>query len=182
MTLVSMFLVYPGYSFFQKLSAKRHEIPVSARQWHHRLFWYWNDYAALLYGDFIFLSLLNGFVAVSLYTNSVPIEWFAIAITFGCVITVMWLRIMKSAFNVKSIAGRWDWSFVPPHARITLGGKYHLFYFVVEASIVALSVYFLWAPVSAVISLGIILSLLGYLSTVMYDTAREGWLLNKKHD
>jgi len=172
-TFISAFLVYPGFELFQRISIKKREIPAyGVKIWQRRHFLFWNDYKRA-YGDLVFLSFLNGFVSLS-FSQIKLIEYYLFASWFfaSLLFATLWLIKTRKDFTVGKLA-RWDWHFVAPNAKITTAGKYHLTYLFFEANVIQLALFLLFQPIEQFIKVGILMSLCGYVLTVLYDAIAD---------
>lgn len=169
-SFLSALLVFPGFELAQRVSIKKGEIPPRGTQvWQGRPFFFWTDYKTLLYGDLVFLSLLNGFTLNALLLASTVWHMWLLAVLFGSVFTYAWFTFSKHDYTRAVFSMRWDWHFVPPNATVTTAGKYHLAYFFFEACVFGVAAQLLWQPIPAVLKLGALVSLCGYVVTVTRD-------------
>ena len=173
--VTSALVVYPGFEFFQNLSIRAGQIPPRGVQtWYGREFLHWDRFATLLYGDLIFLSLINGFAISALSGMSPDIRIICASIACAVVITLIWWIIVREAFINRAI-DRWDMGFTAPDAKLTIFGLFHLVYFSFEIALILVAAFYLLQPsVAFVVRAGLILSMLGYIVTVLYDIRTIG--------
>ncbi|MDO8514592.1 MAG: hypothetical protein Q7S50_03550 [bacterium] len=177
---ISAFLVYPGFEIAQVVSIRKGEIPArGVHIWKGRPFLHWSDFATQLYGDLIFFSLLNGFVAIAFQSVQASEKFllFLLASILGFAITFLWIRLAQRVFASPRF-NRWDWHFTSPAGRLTVGGKYHVFYFFLESVILVIAFgYLIWQPIDALLRIGILTSSAGYLVALLRDVWKLGLLL-----
>src|SRR3989344_5681824 len=160
----------------QAIAIRSGEIPArGVETWETRPFFHWNKYAILLYGDLIFLPILNACVATALYSMQLTSSFYVITGAIALVAlptTVMWYINVREEFIAGTFA-RWDFGFTAPNAHVTIAGKAHLAYFWFEAAIIGVALlYVILQPGGVFMRTGILGALIGYSVTVFRDWRR----------
>lgn len=178
-TFVSALFVFPGFEIFQWLAMEVGQIPPRGmHQWHGKPFLHWDHFKVQLVGDFVGLSVMNGyvFVACRQVEWTTHMQWFGVgaSVAIACVATNLWGVSVKQQFAAGKFA-RWDWGFTWPCGKITIAGWYHLAYFFLESFVIALAVLVVsWQPVGWGIKLGAFAGIALWVATGILDAKTIG--------
>jgi hypothetical protein len=167
----------------QRLSVAAGQIPARGiHMWQGKPFLHWNAFACQKYGDFIFLSGLNAAVIVGMHRVKLTSgqDYAVLGMIVGSILTlgilsaIAWVVSVKKQF-ARGIFDRWDWGFTAPAGKLTIAGWFHLVYFAIEASVVcSAALYLLWKPIGLWIRVFMVLCIIGYAITVIYDAKKIG--------
>jgi len=184
--VVSALVVLIGFEAFQTLSVRSGQIPPrGVHVWAGKPFLHWDAFACQKYGDLIGLSVLNGFVAVSVRHLIVAGRWTAhtsvaagVVGVIAAIATVLWVVSVQNQFAAGKF-NRWDWGFTHPDGALTVAGKFHLGYFALEAAVIGVALLILswklpWNELGGLLRAGMLAGLGFWIATAILDARRIG--------